>query len=54
MVRRGSVEVAMNFSAEPRRVAVRGGSLLLATEADVGLSPDGLELPGHSAAVLAP
>lgn len=54
LLRRGSVEVAMNFSAEPRRVAVGGGSLLLATEADAGLGTDGLELPGHSAAVVAP
>ncbi|MET3809540.1 malto-oligosyltrehalose trehalohydrolase [Arthrobacter sp. UYEF3] len=53
LLRRGSVEVAMNFSAEPRRVAVGGGSLLLATEDAVRLSPDGLELPAHSAAVVA-
>ena len=51
-LRRGSVEVAMNFSAAPRRVAVGGGSLLLATEDAVALSGGGVDLPGHSAAVV--
>jgi maltooligosyltrehalose trehalohydrolase len=44
----------MNFSAEPRRVAVRGASLLLATD-DAAVHDAGsgqLNLPGHSAAVV--
>src|SRR6478752_8153977 len=51
-LRRGSVEVAMNFAAEPRHIAVGGGSLLLATEDGVALAAGQVELPGHSAAVV--
>ena len=55
VLQRGRVQVAMNFSAEPRRVAVRGASLLLATDDSAVLDGAGgghLELPGHSAAVV--
>ena len=52
LLRRGSVQVAMNFSAEPRRVTVRGGSLLLATDDAVSLEAGRVELPGHTAAVV--
>ncbi len=54
VLQRGRVRVAMNFSAEPRRVAVRGASLLLATD-DAAVHDAGsgqLDLPGHSAAVV--
>ncbi|QDY90432.1 malto-oligosyltrehalose trehalohydrolase [Arthrobacter sp. UKPF54-2] len=51
-LRRGGVEVAMNFSAEPRQVAVSGGSLLLATEDGVAMAAGQVELLGHSAAVV--
>jgi maltooligosyltrehalose trehalohydrolase len=55
VLRRGRVQVAMNFSAEPRRLAVRGASLLLATD-DAALldaaSAGHLDLPGHSAAII--
>ncbi|MDQ0755535.1 malto-oligosyltrehalose trehalohydrolase [Arthrobacter sp. B3I4] len=53
LLRRGSVEVALNFSTEPRPVSVEGGSLLLATEDAVALEDGRLKLPGHSAAVVA-
>ncbi|MET3946468.1 maltooligosyltrehalose trehalohydrolase [Arthrobacter sp. UYCu512] len=51
-LRRGSVEVAMNFSAEPRRLSVAGASISLATEDAVHLADGQLALPGHSAAVI--
>jgi len=54
LLRRGGVQVAMNFAAGPRRVGVAGGSLLLATDDAVELTAGGVELPGHSAAVVAP
>lgn len=57
VLRRGAVEVALNFSAAARMVPVRGATLLLATDGGVRLVPDdaagGLFLPGYSAAVLA-
>ncbi|WP_445153722.1 malto-oligosyltrehalose trehalohydrolase [Arthrobacter sp. Hor0625] len=52
LLRRGGVEVAMNFSAEPRQLPVGGTSLLLATEDGTALTAGGLGLPGHSAAIL--
>jgi maltooligosyltrehalose trehalohydrolase len=56
VLRRGRTEVALNFSAEARQVAVRGGSLALATDDGVRLESGGsagqLILPGHSAAIL--
>jgi maltooligosyltrehalose trehalohydrolase len=57
MLRRGRTQVAMNFSAEPLLLGVRGGSIALATDDAVRLDAsagDGgqLELPGHSAAIL--
>ena len=66
LLRRGRTEVAMNFSAEARRVPVRGAALALATDDGVRLDPASgaepaaggaasvtpLHLPGHSAAVL--
>jgi maltooligosyltrehalose trehalohydrolase len=52
LLRRGRTQVAMNFSAEPRRVAVRGDSLLLATEDGVRVDAGQLDLPGHSAAIV--
>ncbi|WP_026537602.1 malto-oligosyltrehalose trehalohydrolase [Arthrobacter sp. 9MFCol3.1] len=60
LLRRGSTEVAMNFSAEARRVPVRGAALALATDDGVRLDPASggaasatpLHLPGHSAAIL--
>ncbi|MET4093222.1 malto-oligosyltrehalose trehalohydrolase [Arthrobacter sp. UYCu712] len=55
VLRRGRVQVAMNFSAEPRRVAVRGTSLLLATDDAVlpdSVSAGHLDLPRHSAAIV--
>ena len=51
-LRRGSVEVAMNFSAEPRRLAVAGSSMALATDDGVRLDGGQLDLPGHSAAII--
>ncbi|HET8879919.1 MAG TPA: malto-oligosyltrehalose trehalohydrolase, partial [Arthrobacter sp.] len=53
-LRRGSVEVAMNFAAEARSVPVTGGTLLLATDDAVDLTAGSLELPGHSAGIVAP
>ena len=53
LLRRGGVEVAMNFSAEPRGVAVTGASVALATDDGVRLGTGRLDLPGHSAAILA-
>ncbi|WP_374706658.1 hypothetical protein [Arthrobacter sp. NicSoilC12] len=38
-MRRGRTEVAMNFSAEARRVPVRGAALALATDDGVRLDP---------------
>ncbi|MCU1548832.1 MAG: treZ [Arthrobacter sp.] len=52
LLRRGRSQVALNFSAEPRHVAVRGASLLLATDDSVRLESGGLKLPGHSAAIV--
>ncbi|MEO3934051.1 malto-oligosyltrehalose trehalohydrolase [Micrococcaceae bacterium Sec7.4] len=51
-LRRGNVEVAMNFAAEPRRVAVTGASMALATDDAVRLTAGQLDLPGHSAAII--
>jgi maltooligosyltrehalose trehalohydrolase len=51
-LRRGSVEVAMNFSAEPRMLAVAGASIALATDDAVRLDGGRLDLPGHSAAII--
>ncbi len=51
-LRRGSVEVAMNFSAGPRRLAVSGASVVLATDSAVRLDNAQLDLPGHSAAII--
>ncbi|WP_144671188.1 malto-oligosyltrehalose trehalohydrolase [Arthrobacter sp. U41] len=51
-LRRGSVEVAMNFSAEPRVLAVAGASIALATDDAVRLDSGRLDLPGHSAAII--
>ncbi|MET1064603.1 MAG: DUF3459 domain-containing protein, partial [Arthrobacter sp.] len=51
-LRRGSVEVALNFAAEPRRVAVAGGSIALATDGCARLNDGQLDLPGHSAAII--
>ena len=52
-LRRGNVEVAMNFSCEPRRLAVAGTSMMLATDDDgVRLAGGELDLPGHSAAII--
>ena len=66
LLRRGRTEVAMNFSAEARRLPVRGAALALATDDGVRLDPapgaepaaggapsaTPLHLPGHSAAIL--
>jgi len=56
LLRRGRTEVALNFSAEARRLPVRGGSVALATDDGVRLESGGsagqLNLPGHSAAIL--
>ncbi|HET6269176.1 MAG TPA: malto-oligosyltrehalose trehalohydrolase [Arthrobacter sp.] len=52
LLRRGRTRVALNFSAEPRHVAVRGASLLLASDDSVRLDSGGLKLPGHSAAIV--
>ncbi|MDQ0849313.1 maltooligosyltrehalose trehalohydrolase [Arthrobacter sp. B3I9] len=51
VLQRGSVRVAMNFSAEPRRIAVPAAALLLATDDAAELDGGYLELPGHSAVV---
>ncbi|MFM9429197.1 malto-oligosyltrehalose trehalohydrolase [Arthrobacter sp. MP_2.3] len=51
-LRRGSVEVALNFSTEPRRLAVSGSTLALATDGAARLEGGQLELPGHSAAII--
>jgi maltooligosyltrehalose trehalohydrolase len=51
-LRRGSVEVAMNFAAEPRRVSVTGASIALATDDAARLTAGQLDLPGHSAAII--
>ncbi|MHA7222037.1 malto-oligosyltrehalose trehalohydrolase [Arthrobacter sp. RHLT1-20] len=51
-LRRGSVEVAMNFSARPNRLAVGGASIALATDDVVRLTAGQLDLPGHSAAII--
>ena len=51
-LRRGSVEVAMNFSAEPNRLAVAGSTIALATDAGALLGDGRLDLPGHSAAII--
>ncbi|XAS63331.1 malto-oligosyltrehalose trehalohydrolase [Micrococcaceae bacterium Sec5.8] len=51
-LRRGSVEVAMNFFVEPRRLAVAGSSIALATDDAACLSDGQLDLPGHSAAII--
>ena len=51
-LRRGSVEVAMNFSAEPNRLAVAGSTVALATDGGVHLGDRQLDLPGHSAAII--
>ena len=56
MVRDG-IEVALNFSPNPTRMPVAGSELLLVTDPGAALTPNGsallLELPGHSAAILA-
>jgi maltooligosyltrehalose trehalohydrolase len=66
LLRRGRTEVAMNFSAQARRLPVRGVALALATDDGVRLDPapgadpaaggappaTPLHLPGHSAAIL--
>ncbi len=52
LLRRGSTEVAMNFSAEARTVPAAGTSLALATDDGVRLAAGQLELPGHSAAII--
>jgi maltooligosyltrehalose trehalohydrolase len=51
-LRRGSVEVAMNFSAEPNRLAVAGSTIALATDGGARLGDRQLDLPGHSAAII--
>jgi hypothetical protein len=43
--------VAMNFAAEPRRIAVPAAALLLATDDAAELDGGYLDLPGHSAVV---
>ncbi|MEO5779603.1 MULTISPECIES: malto-oligosyltrehalose trehalohydrolase [Arthrobacter] len=52
LLRRGSTEVAMNFSAEPQQVTVAGASITLATDDGVRLAAGRLDLPGHSAAII--
>ncbi|MET4133918.1 maltooligosyltrehalose trehalohydrolase [Pseudarthrobacter sp. PvP090] len=51
-LRRGSVEVAMNFSAGPTRLAVAGSTISLATDGGSRLGDGRLDLPGHSAAII--
>jgi maltooligosyltrehalose trehalohydrolase len=51
-LRRGSVEVALNFSAGPNRLAVAGSTIALATDGGARLRDRQLELPGHSAAII--
>jgi maltooligosyltrehalose trehalohydrolase len=46
LLRRGRTEVAMNFSAEARRLPVRGATLALATDGTVRLDPAPGEAPG--------
>ncbi|PYI67675.1 malto-oligosyltrehalose trehalohydrolase [Arthrobacter livingstonensis] len=57
VLHRGGLSIALNFSAVARQVPIGGKALLLATGDDVCLAVSGpaagLELPGHSAAVLA-
>lgn len=54
VLQRGPVRVAMNFSAQPRRIPVHAASLLLATEdsALLDTASGQLDLPGHSAAII--
>jgi maltooligosyltrehalose trehalohydrolase len=53
-VQRGSCLVVANLAARRQRISVPGrpGTVLLATEAGVTLSPDAVELPPESAAVV--
>ena len=51
VLQRGRVRVAMNFAAEPRRIAVPAAALLLATDDAAELDGGYLDLPGHSAVV---
>ncbi len=51
--RRGPVEVLLNFSAAPVRLAVGRGMLLLSTEESSGVDEGLLVLAAHSGAVLA-
>ncbi len=52
LLRRGATGVAMNFSAEPRRVPVAGTAITLTTDDGARLADSQLDLPGHSAAVI--
>jgi maltooligosyltrehalose trehalohydrolase len=50
-VRRGPVELAMNFAREPRRVPVAGGEIVLATHANE-LDHGAVMLPGLAGALV--
>jgi maltooligosyltrehalose trehalohydrolase len=53
-VRRGGCVVVANLAGRRQRISIpgRSGTVLLATEAGVTLSPDAVEMPGESAAVV--
>ena len=51
--RRGTTTIAVNFAAVPVTLPYTG-VLLLATDDAVTVTPDGVTLPGHSAAIMAP
>ena len=50
-LRRGGIEIVVNFSAEDRQVDV-AGELLFATSDEMSTSPDGITLPPHAGAML--
>jgi maltooligosyltrehalose trehalohydrolase len=54
-LRQGDVEILVNFSVDPVELPVgSGATVLLATDASVGLGEAGLLLPGRTAAVVGP
>jgi maltooligosyltrehalose trehalohydrolase len=55
LVRRGALRVAANLSPEPRRIPLESAAreILLASDPNIRLAEDGVELPGESVCVVA-
>lgn len=55
LMTRGSIRVACNFAAEPRRIAVEAparSEILLKSKSDIQLSENSIDLPGESVAIV--